>query len=101
MFRLALIMSLVLGLAVVIVAENDEAIAPKLSGLGDYHYDVTTSSEDAQAFFDQGPPVDVRLQPCRGYPGFSGGVATRSELRHGVLGTSAGARAQHQRPHAS
>ena len=54
MFRLALIMSLVLGLAVVIVAENDEAIAPKLSGLGDYHYDVTTSSEDAQAFFDQG-----------------------------------------------
>ncbi len=54
MFRLALIMTLVLGLAVVMVAENDEPIAPKLSGLGDYHYNVTTSSEDAQAFFDQG-----------------------------------------------
>ena len=47
-------MALVLGLAVVMVAENDEPIAPKLSGLGDYHYDVTTSSEDAQGFFDQG-----------------------------------------------
>ena len=54
MFRLALILSLVLGSAVVMVAENDEPIAPKLSGLGEYHYDVTTSSEDAQAFFDQG-----------------------------------------------
>lgn len=54
MFRLALIMTLVLGLAVVMVAENDEPFAPKLSGLGDYHCDVTTSSEDAQGFFDQG-----------------------------------------------
>ena len=54
MFRIALIMTLALGLAVVMVAENDEPIAPKLSGLGDYHYDVTTSSEDAQGFFDQG-----------------------------------------------
>ena len=52
--RVDLIMALVLGLAVVMVAENDEPIAPKLSGLGDYHYDVTTSSEDAQGFFDQG-----------------------------------------------
>ena len=42
-------MALVLGLAVVMVAENDEPIAPKLSGLGDYHYDVTTSSEGASA----------------------------------------------------
>ncbi len=35
MLRVALIMALVLGLAVVMVAENDEPIAPKLSGLGD------------------------------------------------------------------
>jgi len=43
-------MSLVLGLAVVMVAENDEPFAPKLSGLGDYHYDVTTSSRTPRRF---------------------------------------------------
>ena len=30
------------------------AIAPKLSGLGEHHYPVTTTSEASQAFFDQG-----------------------------------------------
>lgn len=54
MLRAVLISTLALGLTAATVAEKDEPIAPKLSGLGDYHYDVTTSSEDAQAFFDQG-----------------------------------------------
>lgn len=54
MFRVVVILILGLGLAVGTPAANDEPIAPRLSGLGDLHYDVTTSSEDAQAFFDQG-----------------------------------------------
>ncbi len=29
-------------------------IAPKLAGLGDHHFPVTTNSPDSQAFFDQG-----------------------------------------------
>ncbi|MEH6549908.1 MAG: hypothetical protein V7711_12920 [Pseudomonadales bacterium] len=29
-------------------------IAPKLTGLGDYHFEVTTKSEESQYFFDQG-----------------------------------------------
>ncbi len=32
----------------------DAPLAPRLSGLGDLHYPVSTSNEDAQAFFDQG-----------------------------------------------
>ena len=31
-----------------------EPIAPLFENLGNYHYEVTTSSEDAQKFFDQG-----------------------------------------------
>jgi tetratricopeptide (TPR) repeat protein len=31
-----------------------EAIAPKLEGLGDHHFDVTTRSPESQRFFDQG-----------------------------------------------
>lgn len=54
MLRTAFVAALVLGLTVVSVAENDKPIAPKLTGLGDWHFDVTTSSDDAQAFFDQG-----------------------------------------------
>ena len=32
----------------------DEPLAPRLEGLGDLHYAITTSSEAAQRFFDQG-----------------------------------------------
>ncbi|MCE2559712.1 MAG: hypothetical protein J4F98_14225 [Acidobacteria bacterium] len=32
----------------------DEPLAPMLEGLGDLHYAITTSSEAAQRFFDQG-----------------------------------------------
>src|SRR5690606_988934 len=32
----------------------DAPLAPRLSGLGDLHHPVSTSNEDAQAFFDQG-----------------------------------------------
>lgn len=36
-------------------APSDEArIAPKLSGMGDHHFEITTDSEEAQQFFDQG-----------------------------------------------
>lgn len=35
-------------------ATADGPIAPRLTGLGDYHYPVTTNSEDSQYFFDQG-----------------------------------------------
>ena len=31
-----------------------EAVAPELRGLGDLHFEITTNSEEAQAFFDQG-----------------------------------------------
>ncbi len=37
-----------------VAEENDKPIAPRLSGLGNLHYAITTSSPDAQAFFDQG-----------------------------------------------
>ena len=33
---------------------TDEPLAPMLEGLGDLHYPITTSSEAAQRFFDQG-----------------------------------------------
>ncbi len=32
----------------------DAPLAPRLSGLGDLHHPVSTSNDDAQAFFDQG-----------------------------------------------
>lgn len=54
MRRIGLLAGLALGLSTLSAADNDEPIAPKLSGLGDYHYKVSTSSADAQAFFDQG-----------------------------------------------
>ena len=40
-----------------LAADPDKAegpIAPKLDGLGDYHFPVTTQSPDSQQFFDQG-----------------------------------------------
>ena len=54
--RIVLTLMLVLALACPLLAENDndEPIAPRLDGLGEWHFDVTTESEDAQAFFDQG-----------------------------------------------
>jgi len=48
-FGLAMMLS-----SVVVAQENDSPVAPRLEGLGAYHYSITTSSEDAQAFFDQG-----------------------------------------------
>ncbi len=33
---------------------NDNPIAPRLEGLGTHHYEISTASKDAQAFFDQG-----------------------------------------------
>lgn len=35
-------------------ATAHSAIAPSLTGLGDHHFEVTTSSPESQAFFDQG-----------------------------------------------
>lgn len=35
-------------------ATAGEAIAPKLEGLGDYHFPITTNSAESQQFFDQG-----------------------------------------------
>ena len=49
-----IVLTLVLALACPLLAENDDPIAPRLDGLGEWHFDVTTESEDAQAFFDQG-----------------------------------------------
>jgi tetratricopeptide (TPR) repeat protein len=54
MLRVFVILALGLGLSGGAVAETDEPIAPRLSGLGELHYEVTTASPDAQAFFDQG-----------------------------------------------
>jgi len=34
--------------------KSDEPIAPRLRGLGDFHFEVTTSSPASQYFFDQG-----------------------------------------------
>jgi hypothetical protein len=33
---------------------SEAPIAPKLEGLGDYHFPVTTLSSESQRFFDQG-----------------------------------------------
>ena len=55
--RIVMTLVLVLALACPLLAEpakNNEPIAPRLDGLGEWHFDVTTESEDAQAFFDQG-----------------------------------------------
>jgi tetratricopeptide (TPR) repeat protein len=52
--RIVLTLVLVLALACPLLAQNDEPIAPLLEGLGEWHFGVTTESEDAQAFFDQG-----------------------------------------------
>ncbi len=49
--RISLTFVLVLALACPLLAEP---IAPRLDGLGEWHFGVTTESEDAQAFFDQG-----------------------------------------------
>ena len=46
--RLALMFLLVLG------AEDGQPIAPHLAGLGELHHEVTTESDEAQEFFDQG-----------------------------------------------
>ena len=54
MKRIGLLLALVVVLAAGSLAQDDKPIAPRLTGLGDLHYEVTTSSEDAQAFFDQG-----------------------------------------------
>ena len=35
-------------------ATAEAPIAPKLDGLGDYHFPVTTQSPESQRFFDQG-----------------------------------------------
>ena len=40
-----------------LAADPDKAespIAPKLEGLGDYHFPVTTQNPESQRFFDQG-----------------------------------------------
>ena len=55
--RIVMTLVLVLALACPLLAEpakNNEPIAPRLDGLEEWHFDVTTESEDAQAFFDQG-----------------------------------------------
>lgn len=61
MVRGLVMFTLLLGLSAGTLAENDQPIAPKLSGLGDLHFEVTTSSPEAQAFFDQG------LRLCYGF----------------------------------
>ena len=52
--RISLAVVIAFGLLGSTVTENDTPIAPRLDGLGDYHYKVTTDSSEAQAFFDQG-----------------------------------------------
>ena len=76
-------------------------IAPVLTGLGDHHHAVTTDSERAQLFFDQGLKPDLRVQPPGGATRLQGGGAARSRLRDGVLGLGAGARSEPQLAHAS
>ncbi len=45
---------IVVALAATPLQGADEPLAPMLEGLGDLHYPITTSSEAAQRFFDQG-----------------------------------------------
>lgn len=42
------------GVSAITADEAGEPLAPMLDGLGDLHYPITTSSEAAQRFFDQG-----------------------------------------------
>ena len=51
---LSLVPMIVVALAATPAQGADEPLAPMLEGLGDLHYPITTSSEAAQRFFDQG-----------------------------------------------
>ena len=51
---LSLVAMIVVALAATPAQGADEPLAPMLEGLGDLHYPITTSSEAAQRFFDQG-----------------------------------------------
>lgn len=44
----------VIGVPAITAGDAGEPLAPVLEGLGDLHYPITTSSEAAQRFFDQG-----------------------------------------------
>lgn len=44
----------VIGVAAITAEDAGEPLAPTLEGLGDLHYPITTSSDAAQRFFDQG-----------------------------------------------
>ncbi|NND05664.1 MAG: hypothetical protein HKN87_04730 [Saprospiraceae bacterium] len=48
----------------------DEPIAPKLDGLGDLHFAVTTESNEAQAFFDQGLRLVYAFNHAEAYRAF-------------------------------
>ena len=43
-----------IGVPAVAAGDGGEPLAPTLEGLGDLHYPITTSSDAAQRFFDQG-----------------------------------------------
>lgn len=43
-----------MGVAAITAEDAGEPLAPALEGLGDLHYPITTSSDAAQRFFDQG-----------------------------------------------
>lgn len=44
----------VIGVSTITADDAGEPLAPTLEGLGDLHYPISTSSETAQRFFDQG-----------------------------------------------
>ncbi|MBX2816887.1 MAG: hypothetical protein KTR24_12855 [Saprospiraceae bacterium] len=50
--------------------DYNEPIAPKLDGLGDLHFEVTTNSSQAQAFFDQGMRLVYAFNHAEAYRAF-------------------------------
>ena len=53
-------------------------IAPVLEGLGDHHHPITTTSERAQSFFDQGLRLTYGFNHSEALRSFKEAASTRS-----------------------
>ena len=75
----------------------EDAEPPLWNDLGSLTYPISTKSEEAQSYFDQGLQVRRQFQPRGSSPRFPQGAKPRSELRDVLPRRGACARAEHQR----
>ena len=71
--------------------------APLYDNLGNYHFAITTTSPEAQKYFDQGLTLSYAFNHAEAIRAFRQAAALDPELRDVLLGRGVRVRAEHQR----